>query len=223
MGFLVSGLVIGLLSVFLLLRNTANIEAMEEFIPPLSSSRVITNEINNTPDRFVPSKVSQSGISKKGKVHLFNDFNSLENLKDELKNIKALPRLQLDLRLAGTVLLGKEASYALIVDEISGKQNLYSVGASIKGAKILKIGKTNVVFEKAGKAYVLKVVKGSYTVPIPPEKLKENGPLHTKVTVELPYFEPVFNKTGPPIDSEDFYENLPEFEPYENDSGPSGV
>ena len=66
-------------------------------------------------------------------------------------------------------------------------------------------------------------MKGSSTISDPTEKLAENGPLYTKVSEDLPFFEPVFNKTGPPVDSEDFYENLPEFEPFESDSGPPGV
>jgi hypothetical protein len=46
---------------------------------------------------------------------------------------------------------------------------------------------------------------------------------HLFFVEELPPFEPVINRTGPPVDPEGLYEDLPEFIPSESDSGPPGM
>ncbi len=245
-GFLISGLVIALLPIFLLVRNATDIDAMEESITTPSSIKEVSDESKKTPDQFTPSKVSRHDVAGIEDDHQLGGSNGIEGTKDELKDVKTLPRLQFDLRLAGTVLVGKEYAYALIVEETTGRQNLYSVGESIKGAKLLKIDKESVVFEKEGRTHVLKITGGSYTVTTLSEILDENGPLFTGVSTELSFFEPVFsetgppedenvsveelppfepitNNTGPPVDPEGLYEDLPEFIPFESDSGPPGM
>ena len=54
--------------------------------------------------------------------------------------------------------------------------------------------------------------------------LNETGPpVDENVHVEeLPHLEPITNSTGPPVDQEEFHKDLPESEPFESDSGPSG-
>ena len=171
---------------------------------------------------------------------------TFSSIQHELGDIKSLPPIQLDLRLAGTALVGKEYSYALIVEEMTGRQNLYSVGESIRGAKVLKIDKESIVVEKDGRTHVLKITGGTYTEADSSEILTKEGPPTIGVSEELPFFEPVFSETGPPVDEnihveelppfepitnsasppvhpEGLYEGLQEFVPFENDSGPPGV
>ena len=243
-GFLISGLLVSLLPTFLLLRNTTDIEAMEESLTPLSSNNKVSDESKKAPDQFVPSKVSRHNVAGIEDDHQSGSSNGIKGTKDELKNVKTLPRLQLDLRLAGTILKGKKTSSALIVEDITGRQNLYRVGDSINGAKLIKIDKKSVVFEKEGKYQVLKLIGSKFTAPSPSEIQNENEQLFpggsTKITPfepvisktgppvddnvhveEFPLFEPIVNSTGPPVDFEESYENLPEFVPFESDSGPS--
>ncbi|MCR4290995.1 MAG: hypothetical protein NUV86_12140 [Candidatus Scalindua sp.] len=128
--------------------------------------------------------------------------------------------LELTWRLAGTVMAGNENAYALIVEETTGKQNLYSVGESIKGAEILKIDKDSVVIEREGKFFVLRVGCVANSENSLSETHTENGSLFTCVSEELPFFEPVFNKTGPPVDENVLVEKLPPFVPITNSTGP---
>ena len=55
----------------------------------------------------------------------------------------------------------------------------------------------------------------------PSEILTVSGPPTVGVQEELPYFEPVFSETGPPVDENVSAEELPHFEPITNNTGPS--
>lgn len=171
-----------------------------------------------------------------------------ESEDHKLKQYQTIPSLvsQPDLILAGTIMVGREQAYALIMEETTGRQNLYSVGESIKGAEILRIDKDSVVIEKDGKSHILRITGGNDTVNTPSEILTVSGSPTVGVQEELPYFEPVFsvtgppvdenapveelprfepitNSTGPPVNSEVFFKDLPKSEPFESDSGPSGM
>ena len=139
----------------------------------------------------------------------------------ELRDIKTLHSLQLDFRLVGTIIAGEENSYAVIEDETSGKQGMYKLGESIKNeATVLKIDKESIIVEKDGRAQVLRITGGSYTVAASSEVLSGDRTPLTGVTKELPYFEPVFSETGPPVDENVLVEELPHFEPITNNIGP---
>ncbi len=221
--YLVSGLLITFLVVFILVIDIINTNARDESIT-ITSHEMNKSEVMS--DQSILSKETQRNISYIDKGSQYS--------------------LEFDLRLAGTVLVGKEYTYALIAEETTGRQNLYSVGESIKGAEILKIDKDSVVIEKEGKIWVLKVTGVTNSENSLSETHTENGPLFTGVSEELPFFEPVFsetgppvdenihveelppfepitNSTGPPVDPEGLYEGLQEFIPFENDSGPPGV
>jgi hypothetical protein len=238
--------VIAFLLAFVLLRSVADSYAQEEYLISHLSINEVSDEGKKWPVKSTSSKVSQQYVHDIREDHQLKDSNSVEGTKNGSKLIEALTHFQLDLRLAGTVLVGKEYHYALIVEETTGRQNLYSVGESIRGAKVLKIGKESIVVEKDGRTHVLRITGGSYTEVTPSEVLSGNEPPTIGVSEELPFFEPVFSETGPPVDEnihveelppfepitnstdppvdpEGLYEDLPEFVPFENDSGPPGV
>jgi hypothetical protein len=171
---------------------------------------------------------------------------TISSKQHELKENKSLSPIQLDFRLAGTIIAGEENSYAIIMDETTGKQCTYKSGESINEATVLKINKESIIVGKDGSAHVLRITGGSYTEAAPSEMLSGDVPPSIGVSEELPYFEPVFsetgppvdenvdveelphfepvtNNTGPPLDSEGLYEDLPEFIPFESDSGPPGM
>ena len=56
-----------------------------------------------------------------------------------LRDIKLLSFIQLDFRLVGVIMAGKEKSYAIIMDETTGKGGMYKIGDSINEATVLKI------------------------------------------------------------------------------------
>jgi type II secretory pathway component PulC len=245
-GYLITGLVIAFLLAFVLLRSVADSYAQEEYLISHLSINEVSDEDKKWPVKSTSSKVSQQYVHDIKVDHQLGDSNGIKETRNEPKFIKTLAPFQLDLRLAGTVLAGKEYTYALIVEEMTGRQNLYSVGESIRGAKVLKIGKESIVVEKDGRTYVLRITGGSYTEADSSEILTKEGPITIGVSEELPYFEPVFSETGPPVDEnihvkelppfepitnstdppvdpEGLYEDLQEFIPFENDSGPPGV
>ncbi len=128
-----------------------------------------------------------------------------------LKDIKYLPPLQLDFRLVGTIIAGEENSYAVIMDEKTGKQGMQKLGESISEETVLKIDKESIIIEKDGTSHILKITGGSYT---------ESAPSEILTGEKLPYFEPVFSETGPPVDENVPVEELPHFEPITNNTGP---
>jgi len=134
----------------------------------------------------------------------------------ELDDIKSLPSIQLDFRLVGTIIAGEENSYAVIMDETTGKQGMYKLGKSINEATVLKIDKESIIVEKDGRAHVLRVTGGSSS-----EMLSGDVPPSMGVSEELPYFEPVFSETGPSVDENVAVEELPPFEPVINSTGPT--
>ncbi len=171
---------------------------------------------------------------------------TISSKQHELRDIKTLHSLQLDFRLVGTIIAGEENSYAVILDETTGKQGMYKFGASINEATVLKIDKESIIVEKDGRAHILRITEGSYTEAAPSDILSGDRPPSIGVSEELPYFEPVFsetgppvdenvlvkelphfepitNNTGPPVDDEDFHEDFPGFIPFESDSGPPGM
>ncbi len=114
----------------------------------------------------------------------------------------------------GTIIAGAKNSYAVMLDETTGKQGMYKLGESINEATVIKICKESIIVEKDGRSYDLKITGGAS-----PEILSGNMPPSTGVPKELPYFEPVFNQTGPAAD-EDVAAELPHFEPITNNTGP---
>jgi hypothetical protein len=137
----------------------------------------------------------------------------------KLKDIKTLHSLQLDFRLVGTIIAGEENSYAVIMDETTGKQGMYKSGESINEATVLKIDKESIIVEKDGRAQVLRITGGSSSCSSS-EMLSGDGPPSIGVSKQLPYFEPVFSKTGPPVDENALVEELPYFEPVFSETGP---
>ncbi len=171
---------------------------------------------------------------------------TISSKQHELEDIKSLHPIQLDFRLVGTIIAGDKNSYAVIMDETTGKQGMYKIGESINEATVLKIGKESIIIEKDGKTRIMTITGGNYTAAAPSEMLSADSPASTSIPKELPYFEPVFSETGPPVDEnihveelphfdpitnntgpqvddEGTHENLPEFEPFESDIGPSGM
>ncbi len=142
------------------------------------------------------------------------------SIQHELKDIKSFLPLQLDFRLVGTIIAGEENSYAVIEDETTGKQGMYKLGASINKATVLKIDKESIIVEKDGRAYILRITGGSYTEAASSEILSGNRPPSIGVSEELPYFEPVFSETGPPVDENVLVKELPHFDPITNSTGP---
>ncbi len=159
----------------------------------------------------------------------------------ESGDIKSLDPIQLDFRLVGTIIAGEENSYAVIMDETSGKQGMYKSGESINEVTVLKIVKDSIIVEKDGQTQVLSITGGNSSktmiddvkpsigasegLPHFEPVFSETGPPVTdenEAVKELPHFEPVTNSTGPPVDPEVEYKDLPEFEPIESDSGPPG-
>ena len=147
---------------------------------------------------------------------------TFSSLQHELKDIKSLSPLQLDFRLVGTIIAGEENSYAVIMDETTGKQGMYKLGASINNeVTVLKIDKESIIIEKDGKAHILRITGGSYTEAAPSKILTGNVPSSIGISEELPYFEPVFSETGPPVDENVLVKELPHFEPITNNTGPT--
>ena len=165
---------------------------------------------------------------------------TISSKQHEFKGIKTPHSLELDFRLVGTIIAGEENSYAVIMDETTGKQGMYKSGESINGATVLKIDNDSIIVEIEKRIFILRITGGSSSEmlsgEVPPSIGESEGlpyfepvfsetgpPVDENVAVEkLPPFEPVTNTTGPPVDPEGLYEDLPEFIPFESDSGPSG-
>ena len=136
---------------------------------------------------------------------------TISSIQRELDDIKSLPSVQLDFRLVGTIIAGEENSYAVIMDETTGKQGMYKLGESINEAKVLKIDKDSIIIEIEKRIFILRITGGNYTA---------GGSPAIGALEELPYFEPVFSETGPPVDENVLVEELPHFEPITNTTGP---
>jgi hypothetical protein len=136
---------------------------------------------------------------------------TLSSIQHELGDIKSFPPLQLDFRLVGTIIAGEENSYAVIMDETTGKQGMYKLGESINEAKVLKIDKDSIIIEIEKRIFILRITGGNYTA---------GGSPAIGALEELPYFEPVFSETGPPVDENVLVEELPHFEPVFSETGP---
>lgn len=199
--YLVSGLMITFLITFILGSSITNTNAREESLTIPSSIQHELDERKVQTGESIPSMASQRDIY----------------------NIREVPEppIQLNFRIAGTVLVGKGYTYALILEEATGRQNLYSVGETVKGAKVLKIDRDSIVIEKDGRTHVLRITRGSYTDTPLTEILFGDGPPTIGVSAELPFFEPAFSETGPPVDENAPVEVFPLFEPITNNTGPS--
>ena len=136
---------------------------------------------------------------------------TISSKEHESGDIKSFPLLQLDFRLVGTIIAGEENSYAVIMDETTGKQGMYKLGESINEAKVLKIDKDSIIIEIEKRIFILRITGGNYTA---------GGSPAIGALEELPYFEPVFSETGPPVDENVLVEELPHFEPVFSESGP---
>lgn len=73
---------------------------------------------------------------------------AISSIQHESGDIKSLHSLQLGFRLVGTIIAGEENSYAVIENEMTGKQGLCNLGESINEATVLKIGKESIIVEK---------------------------------------------------------------------------
>ncbi len=145
---------------------------------------------------------------------------TISTKQHDLRDINTLHSIQLDFRLVGTIIAGEENSYAVIMDETTGKQGMYKSGESINEATVLKIDKDSIIVEKDGRAHVLRITGGRYTEAAPSEMLGGDVPPSIGVSEELPYFEPVFSETGPSVDENVLVEELPHFEPITYNTGP---
>ncbi len=94
-------LIIGLVITFLLVGNTTYTNAQEEYPETLSS---IQDEA--VTDQSIPSKVSRHDVPDISEDHSLKDSNGIEEPKNELRDIKSIPPLRLDFRLAGTIIGG---------------------------------------------------------------------------------------------------------------------
>ena len=215
-GYLITGMVIA----FLLVRNTTYINAQEEYPTILSSIQHESEEDEAVPDQSILSKISGHDVPDISEDHSLKDSNGTEDTKNESEDIKSIPPLRLGFGLAGTIIVGRKISYAVIMDETTGKQGMYKLGESINEATVLKIDKESIIVEKNGRTQVLRITGGSYTEATSSEILIGDVLPSIGVSEELPYFEPVFSETGPPVDENVPVEELPHFEPITNNTGP---
>ncbi len=65
---------------------------------------------------------------------------TISSKQRELKESESLPSSQLGFRLVGTIIANEDDSYAVIMDETTGKQGMYRSGELINKAKVIKIG-----------------------------------------------------------------------------------
>ncbi len=140
---------------------------------------------------------------------------TISSRQHELKGDEALHSIQLDFRLVGTVIAGEDYSYAIIMDETTGKQSMYKLGESINEATVLKIDKESIVVKEDGRSHVLKIMGGNSS-EIPGGDVLPS----TTVSGKLPHFEPVLSETGPPVNESVPFEGLPNFEPVYSETGP---
>ena len=108
---------------------------------------------------------------------------TFSSIQHELKDIKSLSPLQLGFRLVGTIIAGEKNSYAVIMDETSGKQGMYKSGESIYEATVLKIYKESIIVEKDGRVQALRITGGS-----PSKMLSGDVPPSIGVSEELNLF-----------------------------------
>ena len=108
---------------------------------------------------------------------------TISSKQHELRDIKTLHSLQLDFRLVGTIIAGEENSYAVIMDETTGRQGMYKLGESINEATVVQIDKENIIVEKDGRAQILRITGGSAS-----EMLSGDGPPSIGVSEDLPLF-----------------------------------
>ncbi len=216
-GYLIAGLVI----TFLLVGNITYTDAQGEYPATLSTIQHESEEGKTGPEQTIPSEISKQDVSGIEKGHKLGKSNSIEETQKGFKDINSHTSLQLGLRLAGTVLLGKEHSFAVIVDKKTGKQRLYRLGQSVKGITILKIGRESILVEKEGMTQVLRVTRGNIIEEGPSKNRTENGPPSIGVSEMLPTFEPVVTVNGPP--SIGVSEQLPPFKPVVTEYGPPSI
>ncbi len=102
-----------------------------------------------------------------------------------LRDIELLSSIQLDFRLVGVIIAGYEKSYAIIMNEVTGKGGMYQIGDSINEATVLKIDKESILVDKDGMTQVLRVTGGDYTAD-DPEMEYENFPEFTPYDDDIP-------------------------------------
>ncbi len=127
---------------------------------------------------------------------------------------------KIDFRLVGSIIVENGNSYAIIEDEITGKQSIYTLGDSINGATVFKINKESIILVKNEQAHILMVTGGSHSESTPPETVTEIVPFSIDKSDKFPSFEPVFSMTGPAVDEYVAVKELPYFNPITNNTGP---
>jgi hypothetical protein len=205
---------------FLLVRGIISTNTQREDLT-LQSMQEVSEIGEEVADQSISPRESPQDVLAIREDYPSKDFNDTEEVQKELKDIKSppLPPLQLDLRLAGTV-ISKEHSYALTVDETTGKQGLYRLGEKVKGVTLLKIERERVVIEKDGRTQVLRLTRGSSVEEAPSAIETGVGPPSMGASEGLPPFEPVFSETGPPVDKSIPVKELSHFEPVVSETGP---
>ena len=168
----------------------------------------VINKVNNSAEQESERKVNHTDAN--GKLSA-----ALSAIKQELGDIKSHHPIQLDFRLVGTVIAGKENSYAVIMDETTGKQGMYKLGESINEATVLYIAKDSIIVEKEGRAQVLRITGGNSSKTLSDDVTPSIG-----VSEEFPQFEPVISETGPPADESVEVKEFPQFEPVISETGP---
>ncbi len=226
------GLLVVFFMAFLLIRGVLKADTRGEDLT-ISSIQEVSEKGKAGSDQSILSIGPPQDHTGVEENHPTGNSNGIEETKTELKDIEPLlpPALQLDLRLAGTILTDNN-SYAIIIDETTGKQGLYRLGGSIKGAIVLKIDRERVELEKDERIQVLKLTRRSSInasplapmIPSIKSIVNETGPVDGDFggipVKDLPPFELIVSETGPPVDESIPVKDLPYFEPFANDTGP---
>ena len=234
--YLIPGLLVAFPLAFLLIRGVIRTDTQGEDLTPLSVQEVsemgkegadqsISPVRKGTvPDLSRLESGEPSGVVRVPAIEGRGQSPNSEEVQKGLKDIKPPPSpLQLDLRIAGAILVDGEGSYAIIMDETTGKQGTYRLGESIKGATVLKIYKESIALEKDGGTQVLRVTRDRSIEEAPSEMGTGVRPPSIGVSKDISSFEPVISETGPVPDESIQVKELPPFEPVTNSAGPVDV
>lgn len=198
------------------------------YAPSLNKRNIDTTTKKDSQAIVSTDKYSTS-VDKVRLDNLFSQFdentakysaNLIGSVGNKAVNANKGISIPFSLGLTGTVLKENEASCAIFFDKNTLSQNYYRIGQSVRGVKILEINKDSVVVEYLGVIRKLDIGRFINEARTQPNFQVEKRRNDSVVIKHLPYFEPVINAEGPPIDPNVRYRPLPEFVPVKNNIGP---
>ena len=139
-----------------LVGNLSGVYPYKRVADSASSSKSDTSQIQKKqPEK--PTLEGQKEISDTNLSSVAGDINNITDPQDLPHRIENLPRASLDLILLGIMKRDDGYLEAIIEDTQNNTQGLYTVGSTIRGARVVMISGTKVVLRVDGKDQVLEM------------------------------------------------------------------